>query len=367
MKAVVYEGRGAIAVRDLPEPVAGRGELVVRIASSGICETDVWIYRAGAGARRGMVLGHMAGGTVVDVGSDVAGWRTGTRVAIDPRVTCGACPACRGGHASLCETRAAQGLGVFIGVDAVRDPATRALYHGALAEYCVVPAQSCYPVPDAIRDDQLGAIEGVAFSVRGIRASGLRLGDDVAIFGAADYCLDWLQWAKQLGARRIAVVEPIAVRRDMAARLGADLVVDPAAGDPVAALRKLLPHGADLVALYPSYPGAFAHAFAIARPRSTVEVLTCLEDAHTHHGVPLVPVMKELTIRYPGLFEAEPGRGGRERGDFALAIELLTQGRIDVESYVTRMIEPDELDRIVPLGFDRLPDHEVKVRVRFGT
>jgi threonine dehydrogenase-like Zn-dependent dehydrogenase len=68
MKAVIFEGRNRIAVRALPEPKARPGEVVVGIASSGICETDVWVYRSGAFAKPGMVLGHMAGGTIVEVG-----------------------------------------------------------------------------------------------------------------------------------------------------------------------------------------------------------------------------------------------------------------------------------------------------------
>ena len=364
MKGVVFEKKDRISVKTLPEPKAGRGELVVRIASSGICETDVWVYRSGAFARPGMVLGHMAGGEIVDVGSDVDGWRSGERSAIDPRVYCGECLACRGGHATMCERRMAEAAGTWIGVDALRDPRSGELYHGAMAEYCVVPAYCCYRVPDSIRDEQLAAIEGVAFSVRCIRGSGLRLGDDVVMFGAADYCIEWIQWAKNLGARRLAVVEPVAVRRQMAERFGADLVVYPSRGDVVAELRKLMPFGADLVAMYPTYPQAISHAFEIAKSRSTLQVLICYEESNTHQAVPLIPVMKELTIRYPGLFEAEPWRGGRARGDYALAIELVAEGRIDVESYVTRIIDWEEVDRVVELGFDRLPELEVKVRLR---
>jgi threonine dehydrogenase-like Zn-dependent dehydrogenase len=58
MKAVVFEGKDRISVKTLPEPESRRGEVVVRIASSGICETDVWVYRSGAFARPGMVLGQ---------------------------------------------------------------------------------------------------------------------------------------------------------------------------------------------------------------------------------------------------------------------------------------------------------------------
>lgn len=263
----------------------------------------------------------------------------------------------------MCERRLAEGAGTWIGLDALRNPQGGELYHGAMAEYCVVPAYCCYRVPDSIRDEQLAAIEGMALSVRCIRSSGLRLGDDVVMFGAADYCIEWIQWAKQLGARRLAVVEPVAVRRQMAERFGADLVVDPTRGDVVAALRGLMPSGADLVALYPTYPQAVSHAFQIAKSRSTLQILICYEKSNTHQEVPLTPVMKELTIRYPGLFEAEPWRGGRARGDYALAIELLAEGRIDVESYVTRFIDWGEVDRVVELGFDRLPESEVKVRL----
>jgi threonine dehydrogenase-like Zn-dependent dehydrogenase len=263
----------------------------------------------------------------------------------------------------MCEQRLAE-AGVWIGINAIRDQRAGELYQGALAEYCVVPEYCCYPVPNSISDEQLAAVEGVAFSVRCIRGSGLRLGDDVVLFGAADYCIEWLQWAKKLGARRVAVVEPVAVRREMASRFGADLVVDPSASHPVAELRKLLPFGADLVAVYPTYPGALSHALEIARSRTTIQVLICYEGETLHQSVPLVPVMKELTLRYPGLFEAEPWRGGRARGDYALAIELLADRRIDVTSYVTRIIDWSDVERVVELGFDRLPEQEVKVRLR---
>ncbi len=366
MKAVVYEGPGRIEVKSLPEPRPGPEEVVLRVFYCGVCETDVALYRGAWKVPPGIALGHMGGGEVVEMGPEVDGLRIGDRVALDPRVSCGICLMCRGGHATLCEDRVAGGLGVFIGVDAARDRGHRQPYHGLLAEFCCVPARACYPLPDSVSDHQSAAIEGVAFSVRCMRGAGLRLGDNAVVIGAADFCLEWLMWAKQLGAQRVAVVEPVATRRRAAARLGADLVVDPGSRDALPKLRRLMPFGADLVGLYPSFPGALRFAHEIVRPRGHIQVLICYDAAHLHDERPLLPVLKEIRLSYPGLFEAEPWRGGRARGDFALAVEMVAAGRIDVEGYVTRVVAWEEIDRICELAFDRLPDREVKVRVRVG-
>jgi threonine dehydrogenase-like Zn-dependent dehydrogenase len=364
MRGVVFEGQHRLAVKELPDPRAGRNEILLKVYYCGICETDVHIYRTGHLARPGMVLGHMGGGEVVEVGSEVDGWTAGDRAAVDPRVYCGECLACRGGHSTVCQTRSEKHLGVWIGLDAYRDERREQLYHGLLADYCVVPAYACYRIPDSISDQMSAAVEGTAFSVRCIRKSGLRLGDEAVVFGAADYCLEWLQWAKRCGARRVVVVEPIAVRREMARRYGADAVLDPGSSGMAGDLHRLLPFGADLVAIYPTYPGSLQDAYEIVKPRGNIQMLICYDERNLSQTVPLTAVMKEVQISHPGLFEAEPWRGGRARGDFALAVELLAERKVDVESYVTRIIEWEDIQRIAELGFDRLPEHEVKVRVR---
>jgi hypothetical protein len=83
-----------------------------------------------------------------------------------------------------------------------------------------------------------------------------------------------------------------------------------------------------------------------------------------HGTISLVAVMKEHQICHPGLFEAEPWRGSRARGDYALRTGLLAKKTIDVQSYVTRIIPWEEVDRIAELAFERLLEKEVKVGVR---
>lgn len=364
MKGVVYEGAGRLEVRELQDPKLAPGEVRLRVFACGVCETDLALYRGLWRVPTGIVLGHMGGGVVVEVGDAVDGLRLGDRVAVDPRVTCGECTMCRAGHGSLCIPRSEGRLGVFVGVDAARDRDHREPYHGLLADYCCVPEDACYPIPATVSDDRSSAIEGIAFAVRCMRGAGLKLGDNVVLFGAADFCLEWMQFARQLGARRIAVIEPEAIRREMAAALGADLCLDPASDEVGREIRRLMPFGADLVGLYPNFPGALALAHQVVRPRGHIQVLICYDDGHLHGTEPLLPVMKEIRLSYPGLFEAEPERGGRSRGDFALAVELVAESRIDVDRYVTRWLAWEEVDRIEALAFARLPEHEVKVRVR---
>lgn len=125
MQAVVIDGPGAIEVRELPDPTAGPGEVVVAVGACGICGTDLHIADGDlASARYPLVPGHEFAGEVVDVGPpapSVRGLaaerpgqqlRPGDLVAVDPTLFCGRCRPCRLGHENLCERWGAIGVSV---------------------------------------------------------------------------------------------------------------------------------------------------------------------------------------------------------------------------------------------------------------
>jgi threonine dehydrogenase-like Zn-dependent dehydrogenase len=144
MKALLYTGPEALELRDVPEPVAGPGEVIVRVDSVGICGSDMHAY-LGHDARRPapLILGHEAAGVVA------GGARNGERVTLNPLVTCMACKACKSGRENLC---------------ADRQIISMQPREGAFAEFVAIPERNLVTVPDTVSLERAALSEPLAVS-----------------------------------------------------------------------------------------------------------------------------------------------------------------------------------------------------------
>jgi 2-desacetyl-2-hydroxyethyl bacteriochlorophyllide A dehydrogenase len=210
MRAAVVDEPGRVRVGEVPDPVPGAGEVVVRVGATGICGTDLHIV---AGefppSPYPLVPGHEFSGEVVALGPeapDVAdgGVRVGDRVAVDPSLFCGRCRFCRAGRGNLCERWGAIG-------DTV---------DGAFAEYVAAPAASCYRMPDAMTFPQGALAEPLSCAVHGLRRIGAGVGESFLVVGAGTMGLLIQQLLQRSGAR-VVVVDRNAERLPLAAQLGA--------------------------------------------------------------------------------------------------------------------------------------------------
>ena len=236
MRGVVFLGERELEIRDFPDPAPGPGEVVIEVKASGMCGSDLKFYRAskdggaaalGLGTLTGPVIaGHEPCGVVAAVGPGVSEReaRIGQRVMIHHYKGCGVCGHCRTGWSQMCR----EGSIVY-----------GATGHGAHADYMLAPADTLVPLPDELSFETGAAIScgtGTAFgALRRLSLSGY---DTIAIFGQGPVGLSATQLAAAMGARVIAV-DPSPERRALAAEFGADALVDPAAADPVAAIREL--------------------------------------------------------------------------------------------------------------------------------
>lgn len=175
MRAFVLTGPRRSEVRELPDPAAGAGEVVVEVARVGICGTDVEFFTGEMEYLRlghstfPMVLGHEWCGTVRDVGPGVPERWLGRRVTGDTMLGCGACERCRDGRAHVCASRSEIGI--------------RGDYPGALAEQLRVPASALLELPDAV-DDAAGAmVEPGGNALRALEAAGVRRGERLLVVG----------------------------------------------------------------------------------------------------------------------------------------------------------------------------------------
>src|ERR1044072_2199129 len=239
MKGVVFLGDRKLELRDFPDPAPGTRDVVLEIKASGMCGSDLHVYRASfkpgdttSGFARGaepVIAGHEPCGVVVAVGSGVTEReaRVGARVMDHHYTGCGGCKHCRSGWAQMC----LDGATVF-----------GANGNGAHAKYMKVPVATLVPLPDSLSFETGAAIScGTGTAYQALKRLNLAGGETIAIFGQGPVGLSATQLAVAMGARVIALdVSP--ERCKLGRECGAHEVIEARSNNPVEAIRELT-HG----------------------------------------------------------------------------------------------------------------------------
>jgi len=238
MLAAVLRDFNQLELEDRPIPEPGPGEVLVRIRSCGFCATD---YKAIKGIRRNvsfpLIPGHEPAGVVAAIGPLVTNVKEGDEVIIQPSGYCGLCRNCRLGMTHYCEHAYTTGGD---GPDDVRP--------GSFAEYTVTGANTVYQKPATLSFDAACQTEPVSGAWKGIiQMSQLQVGDDVVVIGTGGIGAYCMMVAKAAGAGRMIAVDVSDYALETARKLGATHTVNPREGDPVEAIRAILPDGPDLV------------------------------------------------------------------------------------------------------------------------
>ena len=210
MKALVYEAPRVMNLRELDRPVPGRGEVLLRVAYSGICGSELSGFLGQNSLRRPpLVFGHELSGVVEELGTDVGdGVALGDRVTANPLVSCGHCAECVTGHQQLCQHRLLLGASL----------------PGSNAEYVVVPATALEPVPAGLSLRDASLAEPAACAVHAVSLSGATPADSALVVGAGPIGLFLVQVLRAHGLTRVLVTDRNAERCAMAADLGATVV-----------------------------------------------------------------------------------------------------------------------------------------------
>lgn len=250
MRAAVTESFGGMTLKDVPEPVIGEGETLVRVRAVGICGSDVKINTGIIpGLSLPLIQGHEVAGELV---GDAGSMKAGQRVAAYIFSPCGVCQWCRRGQQILCATSPRLGF--------ERD--------GGLAEYVRMRVQDLLPFGDDLPFERAAVtMDAVLTPWRALRVNGgVTDGDHVVIVGAGGLGLHAVQIAVTAGAR-VAVIDPVESHRDFARKLGADLALDPSATDE---LTRWAPEGADVALESSGSVEGFNTAVAAVRAGGTV-------------------------------------------------------------------------------------------------
>ena len=215
MLALVKTAPGpGLALQAVPEPQIGINDVLIRVHNTGICGTDLHIESWDPWAQRTiappLIVGHEFVGEVVEVGSNVVDFHPGDLVSGEGHVVCGRCRHCLAGRRHLC----ARTIGLGVGRD------------GAFAEYVALPMTNVWHHWPGIDEDVAAIFDPFGNAVHTALAFPV-LGEDVLVSGAGPIGLMATAVARHAGARFVVVSEPNPFRRELAARMGATVVVDP--------------------------------------------------------------------------------------------------------------------------------------------
>lgn len=301
MRAAVLRGPGDLAVGEWETPRPGAGEVLVKVASAGICAGDLSIYQGrNPYARYPQICGHEMAGTVVEAGAAAGGLRAGEPVVVEPFVGCGRCWTCRAGKPNCCPRLTILG---------VNRP-------GGYAEYVTAPVANVHRVPAGLPLLTATLAEPVAIAVQACRRGEITAGDLVLVLGCGPIGLACIEVAQARGARVLAA-DLLPARLEAAASLGAE--VHPA-DDALAAwaLERTDGDGVPIVLEATGSPKAIESTMGLVAAGGRIIIVGLVKDGMTVSFQGLDLTRKEPTIV-----------GSRASVDcFPESLALLAEGKI---------------------------------------
>jgi threonine dehydrogenase-like Zn-dependent dehydrogenase len=303
MRALVRVEGGGVAVSEQPDPSPGPEDVVVAVHSCGICGSDLR-----GGMRAGGIPGHELSGTVAQVGGAVRDWRIGQAVAVNPLGGCGTCEWCQRGLLIRCANRPNLGLNA----------------PGGFAEYVCAHQSQLFALPVGMPVEYGSRVEPLAVGVRAVAEGRPERGCNAIVFGVGPIGLHVIQALRAAGAGTIvAVGRSSSGRREAAARVGADVVLDSRETDVA---EYVAAKGIDVSQAYE----------CSADPKALVVLCRAVRIAGTLVGVALGSATAEFDTH---LFVAKGQRmfGACAYGnrDFARALELIASGEAQVDGLIS--------------------------------
>jgi len=335
MQAAVVAAPRDVRLAEVPAPVPGPGEALVRVRAVGLCGSDLQYYAQGRIGElkfaSGHILGHEVAGIVEQLGPGAEGPVPGTPVAVDPAIACGRCRFCLEGNPNFCKNLR------FFGSPPVS---------GALQEYIVHPAQLLLPLPSEIPMSVGAVVEALGVAIHAVDLGHLSLGASVAVFGCGPIGLMVVRLARLVGASLVWATEPLPHRRKIAVQFGAAAALDPGSEDVVRGIKERTGgEGVDVAFEIAGSSSATVQAVQALRPGGTLVLVGYWKaDEVTLPGI--TAMRKGLTIRFTR----------RMKNTFPRAIELVRRGQVDLSALVTHEFPLRQVTEAFARAEKRAPD-----------
>lgn len=351
MRAVVWDGPGRpLHVEEIPAPQPLAGEVLVRVAATGVCHTDLHVVKGEVAFPAPGVLGHEISGHVEALGAGVEGFAVGDRVVGAFIMPCGGCDQCLAGRDDMCATFFAENRlkgNLFDGTSRLTRPdgSRLSMYSMAgLAELAVVPATALAQLPPELPLEESAVLGCAAFTAYGAlaRAHEDVRGRCVAVVAVGGVGSAIVQLARHLGAGPIIAVDVDDDKLATVQALGADVLVNSRTTDAQEAVMAATGgRGVDLVLEVLGRPETVELGFSLLREGGQLVVVGIAAGAATA-AIPITPMVRR-GMSITGSF------GARTRRDLPEVVRLAAEGAFDVQRTVTRRFSLGEAPRAYEL------------------
>ena len=253
MKVGTWRGSAQFTVDTVPDPAPGPGQALLEVQATGICGTDVHATQGLFPWTPPLVLGHEYTGVIRDVGRGVNRRLIGRAVACEPSIGCGKCPECAEERISQCP---------------------RCTRVGGFAQYVALPIANLHALPSGLDPVTAALTEPASCCLAGLEQFKMAPAATVLVIGGGIMGLLTMAMARQRGAKRLILSDPLEERRSIAKKLGAHVVIDPTREnlrDRVMDLTK--GRGADVVCEAVGKPSLVEEALALTRPMGRLQLV----------------------------------------------------------------------------------------------
>ena len=344
MRALLFDDARAVQITEVADPVLRPGFVLLRNRASGICGSDLHVYRGHWPLDTTYPTGHEFCADVIGVGEGVTNVELGQRVCVECFSHCGSCAPCRTGQHNLCMQRR------FLSSDGP----------GGFAPVALVHASTLLPIPPELSDEDGAFVEPLAVGVRALAQSGARAPDRLGIIGAGTIGLCTAAVAQATGfaevwlscryphqveaARRLGVAQPVLAASDRGSGPFREAVERGTDG-----------RGVDAVVDTIGTAGSFEDAATVVRPGGSISLVGGYTEPVT---VPLASVVgKELQLAGSCCYAYSDGRR-----DFQTAIGLLAAGQVSSELFVTHRFALDDAPEAFGVADDK---QSASIKVQF--
>jgi D-arabinose 1-dehydrogenase-like Zn-dependent alcohol dehydrogenase len=311
-----HAASGSLELRDVPVPVPGAGEVLVKVEACGICLSDVHLIDGTLpGPLAEVTPGHEATGLIAGLGSAVRGWAVGDPVVLAAGRPCQECESCISGRFEDCVRFEIMGFS----------------FDGAWADYVVVPSFALTRRPAGMDINQAAiCADAVSTPYAGIvRRAELRPGESVGLWGIGGLGVHAVQVARLAGAGLVVAVDPIETARERALAAGADVALDPNAVDIPTELQRLTnDRGLDLAVDLVGANAVLAQAAQCLGRHGRVLMV----------GLSLDPIQLGVGVFFGLLSQSLLGHLGYTKQDLDDVVALAASGRLDLSRSVSQVI-----------------------------